>query len=347
MVKILNITGDIKIGTQGPAVYQRKHGVQIRRMRQPKRAIASEKQIEHRQLYTSALAWRKSLTLPQRRFLDGYAISHWIVDDHKQPLPWHRLALKLYLEHIKYTLLYKPPPAPPLPYGIYDQLSDASTSYAFAYSGKWRAQTFTPEYSYYANNIQLSLKRKLTITGPFYVRLYLADINHKPTGAPLCEISRAPSTISETEIAWYSFTFDPILLTKGQEYVIQANLIGGGGATYIIIYLRQEAPFYPRGVMLNSTDSGSTWTVDDTKDLLFRVYGQPLPQAAGAHLISVRHTALKDIEHSRNGITIAKWQNMSSFDSEQWLDYLELTADPGDIITATTLAGISKEYRPF
>ena len=108
MVKIVNTLGEVKTGVQGEAVYQGKYGQQIRRTRQPKRAIPSQKQLEHRQLYREALAWRKALSLPNRRYLDGYCISNWIVDDYKIALPWSRFALKLYLQHIGFVMVEKP-----------------------------------------------------------------------------------------------------------------------------------------------------------------------------------------------------------------------------------------------
>ncbi|GAJ14032.1 unnamed protein product, partial [marine sediment metagenome] len=108
MVKIVNELGEVKTGVQGEAVYQGKYGQQIRRTRQPKRAIPSQKQLEHRQLYREALAWRKALSLPNRRYLDGYCIANWIVDDYKIALPWSRFALKLYLQHISFVIVEKP-----------------------------------------------------------------------------------------------------------------------------------------------------------------------------------------------------------------------------------------------
>lgn len=105
MVKIINTLGDVKIGKQGQVVYQRKYGEQIRRGLSPKRAIVSQKQAEHRLMYKNALNWRKSLSLPNRRYLEGYCLSSWIVDRFKIPLPWHRFALKLYLERVHFVIV--------------------------------------------------------------------------------------------------------------------------------------------------------------------------------------------------------------------------------------------------
>jgi hypothetical protein len=347
MVKILNITGDIKIGTQGPAVYQRKHGVQIRRMRQPKRAIASEKQIEHRQLYTSALAWRKSLTLPQRRFLDGYAISHWIVDDHKQPLPWHRLALKLYLEHIKFIVTYKAPPTPPDPYGMQDNHSLAPTGTSAIYTNVKYGQTFTPSKDYLVDRLDVPLYRTNNPPGPCVFSIYLADASHFPTGSPLAQDSKTTYQIALSPGAAYTFTFTPVLLTKDVEYIIVGSTSGGTSSTTYRWRYREASPNYDNGIYCNTDTPGTTWYTYEPRDHIFALYGQPVSPVATTQIIAVRHPAIKDITHSRNATIIQKWENLSSFTEERLFDYQELTVDVGDMITATTLAGISKEYRPF
>lgn len=105
MVKVTNAFGDIKIGKQGECVYQRIHGQQVRRLLSPKRGIESKAQSEHRALFQFALAWRKQLTRANRLFLDGYALSHGIVDDYGIPLSWDKLALKIVLEKPKMILL--------------------------------------------------------------------------------------------------------------------------------------------------------------------------------------------------------------------------------------------------
>jgi len=105
MVKITNQLGDVKIGKQGEVVYQRKYGEQIRCTAAPKRAIVSEAQEKHRILYRAALAWRKQLSRANRRYLEGYCIANWVVDRYKIPLPWHRFALKLYLQKVQFVII--------------------------------------------------------------------------------------------------------------------------------------------------------------------------------------------------------------------------------------------------
>jgi len=151
MVRIVNPLGDVKIGKQGQVVYQRKYGQQIRRMAQPKRAIASEAQIAHRQLYKAALDWRKQLSRANRRYLEGYCIANGVVDNYHIPLPWSRFALKLYLEKVGFVVITKPIAGAAGEKQLYEHYNGASTASTYFLSDAWRAQGFTtdPEGEYY------------------------------------------------------------------------------------------------------------------------------------------------------------------------------------------------------
>lgn len=103
MVKIINTLGDVKIGKQGEAIYQRKYGQQIRSVTSTMRATSSQSQLEHRQLYRDALNWRKALSRHSRIYLEGYCIFNGIIDKFGIPLAWSRFALKIYLERVRFT----------------------------------------------------------------------------------------------------------------------------------------------------------------------------------------------------------------------------------------------------
>ena len=101
MVKIINQTGDVKIGRQGEAVYQRHYGQQMRRTVKPKTGDTSTMQIRQRTRFQQALAWRATLSLDARRYLEGFAIAHGIVDSYGIPLSWDKFALKIALQQPK------------------------------------------------------------------------------------------------------------------------------------------------------------------------------------------------------------------------------------------------------
>jgi hypothetical protein len=105
MVKIVNSFGDIKTGKQGEVVYQRHYGLQVRRLCSPKSTTPSLHQTDQRTRFQQALQWRATLSLPERRFLEGYAIAHRIVDSYGVVLSWDKFANKIALETPKLTIL--------------------------------------------------------------------------------------------------------------------------------------------------------------------------------------------------------------------------------------------------
>ena len=105
MVKITNVYGDVKVGKQGQAVYQRHYGQQIRRTLKPKTGQVSKMQLEQRLRFKQALDWRASLTRDARLYLEGFAINHHIVDDYGIPLSWDKFALKIALQRPEVVLL--------------------------------------------------------------------------------------------------------------------------------------------------------------------------------------------------------------------------------------------------
>jgi len=105
MVKIANEYGDVKVGKQGEAVYQRHYGQQMRRQLKPKTGQVSKTQLEQRLRFKQALDWRKSLTRDARRYLEGFAIAHSINDEYGIPLTWDKFALKIALQQPRLILL--------------------------------------------------------------------------------------------------------------------------------------------------------------------------------------------------------------------------------------------------
>jgi len=199
MVKIVNPMGDVKIGKQGEVVYQRKYGEQIRRMAAPKRAIPSEAQIAHRQLYRDALDWRKGLSLPNRRYLEGYCIANGVVDSYHIPLPWSRFALKCYLEHVHFVIIDKPTLSIEEGEGKLEHYDDIAqlTSYDKLYGTTMAAQTFRPQYDLELERVELYWRRNGALSGT-YLAILDTDGNGHPTGEPLVGVSVDRYDVSAT-----------------------------------------------------------------------------------------------------------------------------------------------------
>jgi len=345
MVKITNKLGDIKTGRQGEAVYQRRYGEQIRRTAQPKRAIASKAQLEHRDLYRDALAWRKGLSLANRRYLDGYCIANGIVDDYKIPLAWHKFALKLYLEKVKFVVIEKASFSEDITYGkdeAYDNTSEKDVELT-AYGARWMGQTFTPDSDLELDKIQTYIYHQ-GAGGDVTFHIRATDAEGLPTGEDL--VSKVVSGWDiPTSIQWFTTTLPAINLTAGKQYALLISYSVDNYTLRIKWGADRTAPTYTKGTAVTSSNSGSTWTIQADRDALFRTYGTKTKIESVSGLIHVRHPALLAVVQKRGEKTITEYQNLSSLDDEYLTTQVGLDVEIGDIIDATTIAGINYRYQ--
>ena len=345
MIKITNPLGDVKIGRQGEVVYQRKYGEQIRRQASPKRAIASEAQIAHRQLYRDALDWRKQLSLPNRRYLEGYSYANRIVDSYHIPLPWSRFALKLYLQSVKFVGKLETT-------SIEGQAGDKKDYSPLDHYGRsnfgmqyWLAQTFEPLEPYTIGKVVLALS---TNDSPhtIYVGLRLTDGEGKPTGADLVTAQTngdtlpASPTVEHREIDMPAYD-----LQQGVLYAIVWRAPEGSGLNCVKASYNHYDSAYPRGKGLLSSNSGDTWAWR-TRDWNFEVWSAEIAeQQKKQGLIHVRHPALMSVVHKRGALTITQYDTLSSLDDEYLTGQVGLDVEAGDTIEATTLPGINYHHR--
>jgi len=312
----------------------------MRRTRQPKRPIVSEKQAQHRQTYRQALAWRKSLSLPNRRFLEGYCLSNWVVDRYKMPLPWHRFALKIYLEHIHFVLITKPLPSQEQQDPLYEHYNTGDDNQAIAYWLVYLAQTFTPLVSHHISHVVLKLYRAAfphTIT----VSLTATDDEGHPTGDDLCSGTTDGDTLpTEPPGEWREITLgDGYNLQPNVKYaIIVAAPDFGPGST---LYWRYDSTgTYPRGNYEETPDGGVTWNAYVARDFMFEEHSAPPPIPPVEGLLHIRHPAIKSFSQRRNGIIIRAEDNLSSLDDQYLTKQVGLDVQQADEIEATTVAGI-------
>ena len=345
MLKIVNTLGDVKTGVQGEAVYQGKYGQQIRRTRQPKRAIPSEKQLEHRQLYREALAWRKALPLANRRYLEGYCIANWIVDDYKIPLPWSRFALKLYLEHIHFVIVKKP----------------KLVSYPVPELEIEQQTLYNVEQAMYAGSL-LKIGQRLTIANRKVVKLgFWLRKTGSPTGNVTFEIRRVSNDTLIVSQIWgdasslttaityqeLEFTSPPVI---NEEVRILACYSGGNASNYVLVSSKDTdvKPNEYRTVYL-----GTTWYNHTAADTAYKYTFYDWTYGGGGidwtktylGLLHVRHPALLSGEHRRDGKLLATWTNLSNLDDEYLTGQVGIDVFSADTIKFTTLAGIQASFR--
>ncbi|MBA7550506.1 hypothetical protein ES705_43022 [subsurface metagenome] len=337
--------GDVKIGKQGEVVYQRKYGEQIRRGLSPKRAIPSQAQINQRQLYRDALTWRQTLTLPNRRYLEGYCYANWVVDSYKIPLPWHRFALKLSLEHIKFI------PSLTTKELVGEEAVDQeyttgdATSYVLN-QAIWIAQTFTPAITGKLTKLKVKLYRPYDYD-EFTIKIVTTNENGYPTNNVLCSTIFDSEPITEEEPGlWYPYIPD-VLPTLTKEVVYAIIIHGTLPFPNPDLYWRRDstAPQYFRGCIYRSDTSGTTWTRYLYDDCMFQTFMLMPGETITYGTLHVRHPAIKSFTQKRNGLIVRAEDNLSSLDDEYLTGQVGLDVEKGDTIEATTVAGVSYRHR--
>ena len=344
MVKITNPLGDVKIGKQGEVVYQRKYGQQIRRGLSPKRAIVSEAQEKHRQLYRDALAWRKNLSRQNRRYLEGYCINNGIFDRFGVPLAWHRFALKLYLHHLMFIPFLA---TKELVEGeaVDQQYTTGDAIHYYLHDTVWIAQTFTPAITGKLTKLNIKTFRNYE-AGEFVIQINTTNENGYPTDTILCSKDFNSEPISDEEPGdWYEYAFDPLpSLTKEVVYAIIMH--GKPGGTNPRIYWREDAtaPQYFRGCAYRSTTSGSSWTRNLYNDCMFQTFTLVPGEKLTYGTLHVRHPAIKSFTQKRNGLIVRAEDDLSSLEGQYLTGQVGLDVEQGDEIMATTLPGITYTY---
>ena len=139
----------------------------------------------------------------------------------------------------------------------------------------WRGQTFTPTTSHYLQAVKLKLNLNTTAAGNFTVSIR-ATSGGLPTGPDLgsgsIPVSSIPNNYSVVTIQMST----NVPVNTGTQYAIvwrATSLIAAGNIT-----IREKDPStdYVGGAMVDSSNSGSTWSNNPTYDIYFEEWGIPL-----------------------------------------------------------------------
>lgn len=165
----------------------------------------------------------------------------------------------------------------------YDNEADKDSE-ASIYEGRWYAQTFTPSSDLELTKIGFYLK-SYGDNYTYYFNIYETDINGHPTGTALVG-GNGYADISKTEFTWIEKALAYPLLNQGQLYALELHH-GTNNYTDRIEWGRDISdPTYPNGCQVVSSDSGSTWIAYPDKDMLFRIYGEPMAKGhSKGHII--------------------------------------------------------------
>ena len=151
------------------------------------------------------------------------------------------------------------------------------TDNGFASTSAWLAQTFTvgntgTDEDFWAHSISLYLDG-IGSAGEFNVSIQAVDGANKPDGTDLAfgtsafDIATAPH--------WHRISFQKSAkLSSATQYALVVRRLSGG----IHLWRSDDSsPSYGGGSYASSADSGATWTLDATKDFLFKIFGNTIP----------------------------------------------------------------------
>jgi len=345
MVKIINTLGDVKVGKQGTAIYQRQYGQQIRSVTSVMRGIPSQEQLVHRQLYRDALAWRKALSLPNRRYLEGYCIFNGIIDKFGIPLAWSRFALKLYLQHVAFVMIKKSTLAYFwIPDTATEEQTQWSSSLILCGLGRQRAGQFLTIPNRNVSKLAFDLQRQGSPTGDviFTIRKVSDDS---------IIVSKVWGDAADllTSWNWIEVEFDEPTNVNGDVRIL-CEFYDGDYSNGVNMRFNtsnvKSAEFFTRfesSVYTNKT----TWegTYKYTYELETGEQGGIDWDNSVLGLLHVRHPALLTVVHKRGELTIIAYDTLSSLDEEYLTGQVGLDVFTGDVIEVTTLTGLAYHFK--
>lgn len=149
-------------------------------------------------------------------------------------------------------------------------------------AAKWYAMTFTPQVSHTITAAWLQAYRVGNGGGTWVVGIRAVDGAQKPTGADLCSGSMAAASVTNSSPGIkYEFTMGAgYLLVAGTKYAIVTRTTAGDSSNFLQLRYN-TTDVYPRGNMLTSNDSGSTWSIN-AFDAVFEDWGDAVAVPAGS-----------------------------------------------------------------
>ena len=159
----------------------------------------------------------------------------------------------------------------------------SNNKYQFA-GTSWLAQTFTPATTHDITRVEINCTVAGGVTGGYVeMGIRATDVNGKPTGTDLVNVTVAASAIGADTGIWFSFNFtsNPTL-TADTMYAIVVRTSPSGTFFYGLKWWYSGANPYADGTYASSNNNGSTWTLNTARDLTFKEYGN-VQQAASSN----------------------------------------------------------------
>jgi len=163
---------------------------------------------------------------------------------------------------------------------IYECYNTGDNSYSWLYGSYWCAQTFTPSADHTITSVKLKLFRN---GSPGIVTVSIrATSGGQPTGPDLCSGTTNGNTLpTGSPYEWREITLGGgYWLSAGTQYAIVVRATGGDASNYVC-WRADSTPTYGGGMLLLSSNSGSSWTSAASYDLMFEEWGDPPGRAVG------------------------------------------------------------------
>jgi hypothetical protein len=166
-------------------------------------------------------------------------------------------------------------PALVLGSSIYEYNNTGDNSWTWLYGSYWRAQTFTPSVAHTITSVKLKIFR---VGAPGTINVCIrATSSGQPSGSDLCSGTiNGDSLTTDTGGAWYEITLGGGYgLSAGTTYAIVVRATSGDGSNYVG-WRADSTPTYGGGILLTSSNSGSSWTSVANYDLMFEEWGNAI-----------------------------------------------------------------------
>ncbi len=158
---------------------------------------------------------------------------------------------------------------------LYENYSTGESMVRVIRTSWWGAQTFTPSTSHTIVGVSLLLRRSQGYPGTVTVSIKAVDGSNHPTGTDLCVGTTDGDTLpGGTDEEWRDITFNNVaVLTASTKYAIVVRALEGDRSNTLGWLYDGSDGSYSGGCYEDSTDSGSSWSSDNTSDFMFKEYG--------------------------------------------------------------------------
>jgi hypothetical protein len=163
---------------------------------------------------------------------------------------------------------------------LYEYYNTDDDSASTVYGVYWRAQTFTVgSVQHTVTSVKLKLFRGGS-PGTVTVSIKATNGNGHPTGSDLTSGTTNGNTLpTDPRYEWREITLTEYTLSANTKYAIVVRAPSGNISNYLRWRADSSDPTYTGGNFESSSDSGSSWTAYTGYDMMFEVWGSPVPTA--------------------------------------------------------------------